>query len=278
MLNLATAVDTTVGSLSGTIGGPTSGTNTATINTQTGRNFTVNQTVDGTYAGVIAGNGSFTLGSLSTAKLTLTGANTYTDTTLINGGILELNGSIAGDATVAIGGSLRGSGSVGGLVTVQSGGTLAPGNSIESLVAGALNLNAGSTFAFELNNDADPSLAADLVGTGDLTLDPGNAANLTFTELGAGTWGLAEKLTLFSYGGVWNGGLFKFGSVVADDSVITVGGTDWLFNYNDTTSGTNFIGDLTGTAYVTITAVPEPGTVALLGGMAALALLRRRRA
>ena len=278
VLTLATAVDTTVGSLSGTIATPTSGTNTATINTQTGRNFTVNQTVDGTYAGVIAGGGSFTLGSLSTAKLALTGANTYSGATLINGGVLELNGSISGDATVAAGATLRGSGNVGGVVTVQSGGFLAPGNSIESLVTGSLNLNAGSTVAFELNNDADPSDAADLVGTGDLTLDVGNTANLTLTELGAGTWDLAEKITLFSYGGAWNGGLFNFGSAVADDSVISFGGTDWLFNYNDTTAGTNFIGDLTGTAYVTMTVVPEPGTVTLLGGMAVLALLRRRRA
>ena len=71
VLNLATAVNTTVGSLSGTISTPASGTNTATINNGgTGRNFTVNQTVAGTYAGVIAGAGSFTLGSLSTNTLT----------------------------------------------------------------------------------------------------------------------------------------------------------------------------------------------------------------
>jgi autotransporter-associated beta strand protein len=91
VLNLATAVDTTVGSLGGTIATPASGTNTATINTQTGRTFTVNQTADGTYEGVIAGGGSCALGSLSTHTLTLAGANTYGGNTTVSAGTLRLS-------------------------------------------------------------------------------------------------------------------------------------------------------------------------------------------
>jgi autotransporter-associated beta strand protein len=88
VLNLATGANTTVGSLSGTIAVPSSGTNTATINTQTTRNFTVNQTAAGTYGGVIAGAGSVTLGSLSTNALTLTGTNSYSGGTTISAGTL----------------------------------------------------------------------------------------------------------------------------------------------------------------------------------------------
>jgi autotransporter-associated beta strand protein len=107
VLNLATAVNTTTGSLSGTIAVPSSGVNTATINTQTGRTFTVNQTVDGTYAGVIAGSGDFVLGASSTNTLTLTGANTYTGTTTVNAGTLALvGGSQASPITVSTGASL----------------------------------------------------------------------------------------------------------------------------------------------------------------------------
>ena len=101
ILNLATAVDTTTGSLSGTLATPTSDTNTATINTQTGRNFTVNQTTSDTYAGVIAGAGSFTLGSLSTNTLTLTGNNTtYTGVTTVSAGTLNINGTLGAGANV----------------------------------------------------------------------------------------------------------------------------------------------------------------------------------
>jgi hypothetical protein len=52
---------------------------------------------------------------------------------------------------------------------------------------------------------------------------------------------------------------------------------DWSFNYNDTTAGTNYTGDLTGIRYVTMTAIPEPNVAALIGGLGTLALLRRRR-
>ncbi|MGV3661362.1 MAG: beta strand repeat-containing protein [Prosthecobacter sp.] len=133
VLNLATAADTTVGSLSGTLATPSSGSNTATINTQTGRTFTINQTAAGTYAGTIAGSGSVTLGSLSTNTLTLTGANSYTGTTTVNGGTLEVNnttgsGTGTGDVTLNNPGSkLSGSGSIAGHVVLNTGTVLAPG-------------------------------------------------------------------------------------------------------------------------------------------------------
>jgi len=90
VLNLATAANTTVGSLGGSIASPASGTNTATIQTQNGRTFTVNQTEAGIYQGVIAGGGNFTLGNLSTHTLTLAGANTYSGDTTVNAGTLSL--------------------------------------------------------------------------------------------------------------------------------------------------------------------------------------------
>ena len=263
----------TVGAVSLKNGGSITGTG----GTLTGASYAVES---GSVSAILGGAG-IALTKSTTGTVTLTGANTYTGDTTITSGTLEVNGSLTGSAsTVGNTGILKGSGSITGAVAVQSGGTLAAGSSIESLATGALTFDGGSTFGYELNNDAAPGVAGDLTAvTGTFTLAVANTTNITFTELGAGAWSAGEKLTLASYSGTWNGGLFNFGSVVADDSTISFGGTDWTFNYNDTVAGSNFTSDLTGTNYVTITAVPEPGAVmSLLAGMGVLALVRRRRA
>lgn len=225
------------------------------------------------------GGGTVSLSKEGASTWTLSGVNTYTGATNVNAGVLAVNGSLAITATtVGNGGTLQGSGSIGGSVTVLGGGTLAAGNSIESLATGALTLEALANFEYEINSDAAPGVAGDLTSvTGNLAIDMGNAAILTLGELGSGSWSIGEKLTLISYSGLWNGGLFRYnGSTLADDSVITFSGMDWLFNYNDTAAGTNYTSDLTGTRFMTMTAIPEP-SAALLGGFGLLAFLRRRR-
>jgi autotransporter-associated beta strand protein len=236
-------------------------------------------TGDTTISSVIGSNVTGVTQNSATSRLVLSGANTYTGATNVNSGTLAVNGSLANTSTtIGSGGTLQGSGSIGGSVTVQSGGKIAAGNSIESLTTGALSLEAGSTFAYEINNDAAAGVAGDVTAvTGNLTLDLGNATLLTLGELGTGSWSVGEKLTLISYSGAWNGGLFNYGSTLADDSIIDFSGMDWLFNYNDTAAGTNYTGDLTGSSFVTMTAVPEPDAAALVGGLGMLALLRRRR-
>ncbi|MFM2170749.1 MAG: hypothetical protein RI957_978 [Verrucomicrobiota bacterium] len=236
-------------------------------------------TGDTTISASIGSNVSGVTQNSATSRLVLSGSNTYTGATNVNAGILAVNGSLANTATtVGNGGTLQGSGSIAGSVTVMGGGTLAAGNSIESLATGALTLEALANFEYEINSDAAPGVAGDMTTvTGNLAIDMGNAAILTLGELGSGSWSIGEKLTLVSYSGLWNGGLFNYsGETLADDTTITFSGTNWLFNYNDTEAGMNYTGDLTGTRFVTMTAVPEP-SAALLGGFGLLALLRRRR-
>ena len=237
-------------------------------------------TGDTTISANIGSNVTGVTQNSATSRLVLSGTNTYTGATTVSAGTLAVNGSLANTSTtVGSGGTLQGSGSMGGSVTVQSGGTIAAGNSIESLTTGALTLQAGSTFAYEIDNDAAAGVAGDLTAvTGILTLDLGNAALLTLGELGSGSWTIGEKLTLISYSGAWNGGLFSYSSsTLADDSTINFSSMEWLFNYNDAAAGTNYTGDLTGSSYVTMTAIPEPNAAALVGGFGMLALLRRRR-
>lgn len=151
------------------------------------------------------------------------------------------------------------------------------------MATGTLTLDAGSTFEYELDKDALPTVAGDLTAvTGNLVLDTGNLSILNLVELGSGSWSIdpSDKLTLISYTGSWNGGLFRLGSggpTILDDTMINFNGTDWLFDYNDDTAGTNYSGDTTGAvSFVTMTAVPEP-SISLLGGLGVLLLLRRRR-
>jgi autotransporter-associated beta strand protein len=264
----------------------------ATFNSNAGGAVTVARalTLGGSYTGAAneiqgvirdhntGGGGTVSLTKSGASTWVLSGANTYTGATNVTGGVLAVNGSLANTTTtVGTGATLQGSGSIGGSVTVQGGGTLAAGNSIESLTTGALTLEALSTFEYEINNDASPGVAGDLTAvTGNLTIDLANTAVLTLGELGSGSWTIGEKLTLISYSGTWNGGLFDYSGTLADDSTFTFSGMEWLFNYNDTAAGTNYTGDLTGTSFVTMTAVPEP-RAALLGGLGLLVLLRRRR-
>jgi fibronectin-binding autotransporter adhesin len=226
VLNLDTAADTTTGSLSGTIATPTSGTNTVTINNGgAGRNFTVNQTTADTFPGVIAGDGSFTIGSLSTAALTLTAANTYTGGTAINAGTLLVNnttgsgtgtgavdvaalatlggtGTISGAVNVAGTGTLTNTLTVSGLTTIAATGIITPGT---AGTAGTLTLSGGLTATDGIFN-FDLGAMSDLIqlGTGSLTVTGTNILNFSGTP-GAGDY------TLIDYGGTsFTGSLSNF--------------------------------------------------------------------
>jgi autotransporter-associated beta strand protein len=195
VLNLSTTATTTTGSLSGTLSTPSSGTNTATINNG-GRLFTVNQTVAGSYGGVLAGSGGFTLGSLSTNTLTLSGTHTYSGATAVSAGKLTIftTGSINSTSAIAIGagefnynsatalsksvsfsgsgGTLSGSGTITPAVNVKAGNTLAPGNSIGTLSFGT-GLTVAGTYAAQLGTPgATPAagLSDRSVVAGNLTL------------------------------------------------------------------------------------------------------------
>jgi autotransporter-associated beta strand protein len=111
--------------------------------------LTIDQDENTSFAGDIAGNGSLTKDG--DGILNLTGTNSYTGPTNVNGGTLAINGSITSGVTVNTGGTLGGNGSVGD-TTVNGGGTLAPGNSIGRLtVNGDLALAAGSVYQVEVN-------------------------------------------------------------------------------------------------------------------------------
>ena len=141
-----------IGEFSGSGSGSTiaagGGTSAGTQNSVTWRVGGLN--TDATNAVLIQGTTS--LIKEGAGKWTLTASNTYTGTTLVNGGTLLINGNQSGSTsqfTVAAGGTLGGSGIIGGNTTVN--GTLSPGNSIGTLTFNNnLVLSGSSTAFFEL--------------------------------------------------------------------------------------------------------------------------------
>ncbi|OKO75758.1 autotransporter domain-containing protein [Bradyrhizobium sp. NAS96.2] len=102
--------------------------------------------------------------------LTLSGVNTYTGSTVVNGGVLQVDGSIVSSSSVTVnsGGALSGSGTVGN-TTIASGGILLPGNATTGSflnVAGNLAFQSGALYLVGLNSSA--STSAKVAGTATL--------------------------------------------------------------------------------------------------------------
>jgi autotransporter-associated beta strand protein len=234
-----------------------------------------------TYAGSIAdGAAGMSLTKSGSGTQVLSGTSTYTGGTLISGGRLTLDatGSIDGTSQVSLGNggtfdvsakaggyavrTLVGSGTVAGGLTVDR--ELAIGNSPGTItLSGGLTLSGSSTSIFEVQSG---SLLADLANVGGL-LNIEAGASLDLRQIG--TYVNGEKFTLFGYSTLL--GTF---SGLADLAYLQDNlGNSWQINYADATAGVN---GGTGTAYVTVMAVPEPGTL-VLAGLAGVVLLTVRR-
>jgi hypothetical protein len=150
---------------------------------------------------------------------------------------------------------------------------LAIGNSAGTAnFSGDLTLGAGSVYLYELTGGVAPDLGSGDLGniSGSLTIVPGAVLDL----VALGTYTAGNKFTLFGYTGTLAGTFNDAtNTALADGDTFTDAGGVWMIDYNDLSSGAN---GGTGTSFITITAVPEPGTLAL-GSLAVLSILRRRR-
>ncbi len=167
--------------------------------------LTVDQPGNTSFGGDISGTGSFVKQGEGT--LNLTGNNTYTGPTSVDGGTLAVNGSIVSPVTVNSGGTLGGNGSVGS-TTVGDGGTLAPGNSIGRLtVNGDLAFAAGSTYEVEVNAAGE---ADRLDATGAVTID--STASVAVLAEDGEYAGRTDYVILTGAGGITG----TFGTVTSD--------------------------------------------------------------
>ncbi|MNG71608.1 Extracellular serine protease precursor [compost metagenome] len=132
------------------------------------------------WSNAISGHGGLTKQGIGT--LVLTGANTYAGPTLVNEGLLAINGSVTSAVTVQNAGILGGSGSVGAL-TARRGGTVAPGNSIGTLnVANNVSFEPGSRYAVEVapngQSDRIHSGGSATIAGGEVAVSLENSPNL----------------------------------------------------------------------------------------------------
>ncbi len=270
----------------------------------TNRSFTINTaaaaTIEVTNAAAtltISGATTGTTGALTKTglgTLNLSGANLHTGTTSVNAGKLVISGSLASTTTTVAAGATpatlasgNNTSSAVGTVSVGSdasgGGTVAPGDSggSGSTSVGKLNINGTFTLGtgvtagkahltMELGGTTAGSLYDQVATTGNVSL---NSVNLDLSLVNgfASTVALNDTFIL-----VLNGGANAVSGTFANapENQLTVEGVTFAVNYGFNADGGTTANDI----QLTVAAVPEPGSMALLGSAIALALgLRRSR-
>jgi autotransporter-associated beta strand protein len=237
-----------------------------------GNALTVNGTGNTLISGVIAGvaNGS-TLTKDGTGTLTLTGNDTFTRGTTVNGGTLLVNNT-AGSGAVTVnntGSTLGGIGTISGAVTVNAGANIAPGNGGNNtaiLNTGALTLASTSNFRVDVNGTTAGSGYDRLnVATGGVTITGSNVVVTVGTTLAVGqTFTILSKVAAGAITGTFAG--------------IPQGGT--VVGSNGTVFSVSYTGGDGNDIVLTVVAAPVPEPSTWMGGalaIAGLAFTQRRK-
>jgi autotransporter-associated beta strand protein len=217
-----------------------------------------------------------------------TGASVTNSKSVVNGGLLQVNGSV-GAVTVNNSGSLGGSGSVGEL-TLNSGGALNPGNSPGTLTASEAIILGGSTYNWQITSlTGTAGTNWDLLSvTGLLNMTGVTSSskwNLVITaDSGFAGWtGTSEYSYVFAQAANVSGFSATVGTDVTSLFNITASGITSLPNssYNSNGDFKVEVGSAGGLTTLKLMAVPEPSTGSLLGfglaGLVVTRLLRRKQ-
>jgi len=254
-------------------------------------NLIINGSASNTFSGIIGNglnNSVVSLTKSGAGVQRLTGINTYTgattvssgtllvdtgasvaaSTSIVNGGLLKVNG-ISGGVTVNSGGSLGGSGTV-GAVTLANGSFLKPGNSPGLLTASSATWAAGSTYQWEIDN------ATGVAGTNWDLFSVTGALNMSDLTSSSKMNLVLESLSLANYSTTapFSWVIAKAGSFTG----ISAGVQDLtsLFNINSAAFNGGSVANLPNGGFQVVTgtegslrtlnlvAIPEPSTHTLL--------------
>jgi fibronectin-binding autotransporter adhesin len=220
--------------------------------------FLMGPGVNHTYAGVISGTGGFTLGGSNTAVLILSGANTYSGSTIVSNGTLQdysagvfsanssmqvgSNGGLLVNHNETVGGLKDGPGG-GGAVTVASGATLTVNT---TGVAGSYSGAIGGSGALVTGGTGTATFTGASTYSGGTTVSSGTLVvnNSTGSATGSGgvTINSGGTLQMGAVGGGTNGAI---SGSVTDNGTLSFGDTNTLGN---TITGTGVVTVLNGGA------------------------------
>lgn len=270
----------TAGTVSVASGGVTASGLTFNVNGYTLQNNTVTlagstPTLTVTTAGhtatvtsTLAGSNGLTKNGAGTAILT--GANTYSGSTTVANGTLQVDnttgsGTGTGTVTVQSGAKLQGTGTISGTTTIQSGGVVEGGTSTTTGVLHftAVTMNDGSRADFHLAaNGVNDRL--DITGANGFTVGSGSSSTATFKIILDYTGQLGDIFNLLDWTGSIGGDTNLANNLDLSSAVLT-SGLGWDTS-NFHTNGT-----------ISIVAVPEPSRLVLAGLGLGCLLLRRTR-
>lgn len=279
-INLSGITTATFGGLTGSSNlatvinsGYTSSVTAITLNTGASKSYS--------YSGIIAdGATGMSLTKAGTGSQTLGGINSYTGATTISAGtlILAANGSISSSSGINLGTS----GSQGTLdVTAKTGGyTIGASQTLSGY--GSVLLASGKTLTVSGNLAPGNSTGIVTIG-GNLSLASSSTTTMELASSALGAGSGFDQIALSGTGLSLTYG----GALVIDVSLATQTGSYQLFTGFATQTGT--FSSITfsqaeaagtfdySTGVLTLTAVPEPGTVALVGfSLLGLLVFRRR--
>jgi autotransporter-associated beta strand protein len=256
--------------------------------------LTINQTTNTTYAGILGGSGTnenqLALTKVGIGSLSLSGTNTYTGVTQVQGGTLEVaaGGSLATGSAVSVsnsGSELAVNGTVGGTLLVNTSTTLSGVGTIIGATTIHGTHNPGNspgiqTFSNGLTYSNTAILNAEFVGNtlgirgtdfdginvtgGNLSIDSLATLNLLTSNVDytLASWDVSRNFTIIDFSGAGSSsGQFTLNTSAAG-----------LFASEGAWSLSNTNHDI----FLSWTPIPEPHTT-LLGSLGALMLLRRKR-